>query len=203
MGHGVGRIRHLSRFSLVKAMVENSKLIESVENNEESGIIPPNAQSSTSNKKTTSFRGNFSHSVDEKGRVSLPAEFRKILNQNRESSIVLTNYISDGARCLEGFSVKAWELFETKLREKSRFSSKLQKLENFYLSRAAECPVDGSGRILIPSHLRSYAGLEKDVTFTSSIYGFRLWDTRVWNMIFASAEQALMDNPDIFSDVDI
>lgn len=150
-----------------------------------------------------SFLGNFNHTLDEKGRISLPSEFRRVLDQTSDESVVLTNYISDGSRCLEGFGLKAWQQFERKLRAKSRFSPKLQKLENFYLSRAAECPLDSSGRILIPAHLRTYAGVEKEATFTSSIHGFRIWDTRVWNVIFSSAEAALVDNPEIFSDVDI
>jgi MraZ protein len=149
------------------------------------------------------FRGNFSHTFDEKGRINLPAEFRRILNEYGEDRIVLTNYISDGARCLEGFGLKAWEDFERKLREKSRFSAKLQKLENFYLSRVSECPIDGSGRILIPAYLRAYAGIEREATFTSSIHGFRVWDKRVWEVIFSQAESALLKNPDLFSDVDL
>ena len=149
------------------------------------------------------FRGNFTHTIDEKGRISLPVDFRRALSQSGDLNVVLTNYISDGARCLEGFGLKAWGEFEKNLRAKSRFSPKLQKLENFYLSRASECPIDSSGRILIPTHLRAYGGLEKEVTFTSSIHGFRVWDTRVWDVIFSSAEQALMANPELFSDIDI
>lgn len=149
------------------------------------------------------FRGNFTHTLDAKGRINLPVEFRRVLNTAGETSVVLTNYISDGARCLEGFGIKNWTEFERKLREKSRFSAKLQKLENYYLSRAAECPVDGNGRILLPQHLRDYAGIEREVTFTSSIHGFRIWDKRVWDHIFAAAEEALMSNPDTFSDVDL
>ena len=149
------------------------------------------------------FHGNFTHSLDPKGRISLPSEFRRVLQEASQKSIVLTNYISDGSRCLEGFSLSAWGEFEEKLRQKSRFSSKLQKLENFYLSRASECPIDGNGRILIPAYLRTYAGIERDVTFTSSIHGFRVWDTRAWNTIFAEAESALLNNPDLFADVDI
>ena len=149
------------------------------------------------------FRGNFTHLVDDKGRVSLPSEFRKVLDNGREKAIVLTNYISEGSRCLEGFGLKAWESFESQLREKSRFSPKLQKLENFYLSRASECPIDSSGRIILPSYLKTYAGIEKEATFTASIHGFRVWDKRVWDMIFTSAEQALLENPEIFADVDI
>ena len=150
-----------------------------------------------------SFRGHFSHNLDLKGRVSLPAEFRKVVESTGTASIVLTNYISDGSRCLEGFTSTEWADFENKLREKSRFSAKLQKLENFYLSRASECPVDGSGRIIIPQYLRTYASIDREVTFTSSIHGFRVWDSRVWSHIFSEAESALLENPDLFSDVDL
>lgn len=149
------------------------------------------------------LRGNFTHSVDTKGRVSLPSEFRKVLSARNESSVVITNYISDGSRCLEGFGVRSWAEFEEKLRKKSRFSPKLQKLENFYISRAAECPIDSNGRILLPSYLRAYAGIEKEATFTSSIHGFRLWDRRVWDVIFEAAEQALLNDPELFADIDI
>ena len=177
-----------------------------------------NAQADATEPKTDEsgfgvFRGNFSHTLDDKGRVSLPVEFRKIIEDRRSRhrpehsgggpGIVLTNFISEGSRCLEGFTIAAWEAFERRLREKSRFSAKLQKLENFYLSRAAECPLDSTGRILVPTHLRTYAGLSKDVTFTSSTHGFRIWDTRVWNMIFSDAEKALLENPDLFADVDL
>ena len=150
-----------------------------------------------------SFYGNHNHALDDKGRISLPVEFRRVLSEQGSQSIILTNYVSDGSRCLEGFTKLAWLTFEDQLREKSRFNSKLQKLENFYLSRASECQLDSNGRILIPPHLRSYAGLEKEVTFTASIHGFRVWDKRVWEHVFSVAEQALFDNPDIFSDVDI
>ncbi len=149
------------------------------------------------------FYGNHDHTVDDKGRVSLPKEFRKVLEECKCDSLILTNYVSEGARCLEGFSLQRWREFEKSLRAKSRFNSKLQRLENFYLSRASECVLDGSGRILIPQHLRSYAGLEKDITFTASIHGFRVWDKRVWAHVFSSAEQALLENPDVFADVDI
>ena len=150
-----------------------------------------------------SFRGNFTHSLDEKGRVSLPSEFRRILSDNSETSVVVTNYISEGSRCLEGFGNREWAAFEAKLREKSRFSAKLQRLENFYLSRASECPVDAQGRILIPQYLRVYAGIERELSFTASIHGFRIWDKRVWDVTFAAAEAALLEDPDLFSDVDI
>ncbi len=151
----------------------------------------------------TSFRGNCVHALDDKGRVSLPSEFRRVLGDKEQRGVVLTNYVSEGSRCVEGFALDSWEDFEARLREKSRFSSKLQRLENFYLSRASECGIDSNGRILVPAYLRAYAGLDKEVVFTASIHGFRVWDKRVWDTIFAASEQALLENPDLFADVDI
>ena len=149
------------------------------------------------------FRGNFHHTLDEKGRISVPSEYRGVLAQSREQCVVLTNFICDGARCLEGFLLEEWEAFEQKLKSRSRFDPQLRQLENFYLSRAARCVVDGSGRINVPNYLRTYAGLEKDAVFTASLHGFRIWDTRVWELVFREAESALLENPALFKDVDL
>lgn len=149
------------------------------------------------------FRGNFDHLLDEKGRVSLPVNFRDVVASRNVSSVVLTNFICDGARCLEGFPEDQWRAFEARLAQRSRFEPKLRTLENYYLARAADCGIDSCGRILIPQHLRTYAGLEKEVVFTSTVHGFRIWDARVWGLVFREAEQALLENPSLFSDVDI
>ena len=149
-----------------------------------------------------SFRGSFEHNIDDKGRVSIPSSFRSAVSQEHIQSVILTNFVCDGARCLEGFALSDWEVFEEKLKKRNHFDSQLRKLENFYLARAVECPLDSNGRITIPSNLRTYANLQRELVFTSSFHGFRIWDKRVWELIFSEAESALMDNPDIFIDVD-
>lgn len=157
--------------------------------------------------RTGAFRGSFVHQLDAKGRVSLPAVFRQTLLREGAEGVsptcVLTNFITDGARCLEGYTLSGWQAFEAKLASRSRFDPQIRKLENFYLARAVECPVDSNGRINIPQHLRDYAGLERDVVFAGSLHGFRVWDKRVWDMIFNEAEAALLENPGLFADVDI
>ena len=149
------------------------------------------------------FRGSFEHFLDQKGRISIPASFRQALADRGEDTVVLTNFITDGARCLDGFSLNAWKKFESKLAGRGRFDPQVRKLENFYLARAALCPIDGSGRINIPQYLRSYAGLDREVVFTASLHGFRVWDKRVWNLLFREAESALLDDPSLFKEVDI
>jgi MraZ protein len=148
------------------------------------------------------FRGCFEHTLDGKGRVSLPAPFRQALTEDKNPSVILTNFICDGARCVDGFSQVSWSEFETNLQNRSRFDPQLRKLENYYLARAVECPVDSNGRINIPQHLRTYAGLEREVIFTASLRGFRVWDRRVWELIFSDAEAALLEDPALFMDVD-
>lgn len=148
------------------------------------------------------FRGVFQHAIDDKGRVSFPSDYRQVLLREKEQVVVLTNFIADGTRCLEGYSLESWREFERRLSRRSRFDPQLQKLENFYLSRAAFCPLDSSGRLSIPQYLRSYGGLERDVVFTSSTHGFRVWDRRVWELVFQEAEAELLANPALFIDVD-
>jgi MraZ protein len=148
------------------------------------------------------FRGSFEHALDDKGRVSLPSPFRQVLKGQAENTVVLTNFITDGARCLEGFSLGSWRQFEAKLAKRSRFDPQVRKLENFYLARAALCSLDASGRITIPANLRIYAGLSRDVVFTASLHGFRVWDKRVNDLVFREAEAALLENPGLFIDVD-
>ncbi|MCC6932866.1 MAG: division/cell wall cluster transcriptional repressor MraZ [Deltaproteobacteria bacterium] len=153
--------------------------------------------------ESSSFKGTYEHLLDDKGRVSLPSSFRQVLAQKNISSVVITNFITDGARCLDGFTISAWQDFETKLKEKSRFDPQLRKLENFYFARAVECSVDAAGRINIPHQLRTYAGLEKEIVFTASLHGFRIWEKRVWEFIFREAEAALLEDPSLYANVDI
>ncbi|MCB0324045.1 MAG: division/cell wall cluster transcriptional repressor MraZ [Bdellovibrionales bacterium] len=172
-----------------------------------SAHTPSEAQATEDTELSTTdaclFRGSFQHALDDKGRVSIPALFRKALEEQGVSTLVLTNFITDGARCLDGFTLPAWRAFEAKLSARSRFDPQVRKLENFYLARAALCPLDGSGRVNIPPYLRAYAGMERDVVFTASLHGFRVWDKRVWELVFREAETALLEDPSLFTDVDV
>ncbi|MCC6221329.1 MAG: division/cell wall cluster transcriptional repressor MraZ [Deltaproteobacteria bacterium] len=164
---------------------------------------PKNSSEDKAERARYSFCGSFTHSLDEKGRISIPSTFRQLLQERKQNVLVLTNFISAGARCIEAFAQDEWLRLEQKLAGRSRFDPKLQKLENFYLARAAACPMDASGRINIPQHLRSYAGLEREVVFTSTLNGFRIWESRVWSLVFQEAEAALLEDPALFMDVDI
>lgn len=181
-------------------MVDQEKDID-IQNQQ--GSEPLNESFDSSTVHSVGFYGNYEHSLDSKGRVALPSSFRSLLKPEDNGAVVLTNFITGGARCLDGFSLTSWKSFEAKIKQKSRFDPGLRQFETFYIARAAVCVCDSNGRINIPQYLREYAGVEKDLVFTASLHGFRVWRKEVWNLVFSQSEAELLDNPELFKGVDL
>lgn len=149
------------------------------------------------------FRGSFEHTVDAKGRLSIPSRFREILVSKGDDRIVITNFLFEGTRCLDVYPLEEWVRFEEEVRKKPKFDRRMVQFQNYYLGRAAECVVDKQGRILIPPPLRQYANLKRDVMVVSALDKFRVWDREAWNKVFAEAEERLMQDPDFLGELEL
>jgi MraZ protein len=149
------------------------------------------------------FRGCFEHSVDDKGRVSIPVSFRKVLLGLQDERIVVTKFLLHSFRCLDIYPHAEWEILERELLNKPRFDETFAKLEAFYLSNAQECSVDKQGRILLPPMLREYASLQKDVVFASALKKFRIWDKATWQRFNQESEKDLVENPNLFNGLNV
>ncbi len=147
------------------------------------------------------FRGSFEHTLDNKGRLSIPAKFREVLLGKGDDRIVITNFVVEQARCLDVYPFDEWVRFEDEVRKKPRFDRRIIAFQNYYLGGASECAVDKQGRILIPPLLREYAGLKRDVVLVSVLDKFRVWDKETWKKVFAEAEEKLMQDPDFLGDL--
>ena len=147
------------------------------------------------------FRGAFEHTVDNKGRLSIPAKFREVLLGKGDDRIVITNFVVEQARCLDVYPFDEWVRFEDEVRKKPRFDRRIIAFQNYYLGGASECAVDKQGRILIPPLLREYAGLKRDVALVSVLDKFRVWDKETWKKVFAEAEEKLMQDPHFLGDL--
>jgi len=145
------------------------------------------------------FRGCFEHTIDEKGRVSIPATFRKVLLGQPDERLIVTKFILNSFRCLDVYPQAEWEYLEQELIKKPRFDENFFKLETFYLANAQECLVDKQGRILLPTLLREYAGLQKDVMFAAALKKFRIWDKETWQQFNTESEKDLSQHPNLFS----
>ncbi len=148
------------------------------------------------------FSGRFDHSIDDKGRVSIPARFREVLERERHERLYITNFISEQGRCLELFPPGEWERMIGKIREKSSFDRAMQLFQTFYIGGAHEVQADKQGRILIPPKLREFARLEHEVTFSAMIDRFQLWDKATLERVLSEAEQTLTD-PKFFQNLNL
>ena len=148
------------------------------------------------------FSGRFDHSIDEKGRVSIPVRFREVLQRESHDRLYITNFKEYGQPCLEAYLPNEWENVISKFVNKRMLDPNLQLFETFYVGGAHEVPVDKQGRILIPPKLREFAKLDRDVTFAAMIDHFQLWDRGAHEKLSAVAEE-MISNPDFLEKLNL
>ncbi len=140
------------------------------------------------------FSGRFDHAIDEKGRVSIPARIREVLERDNQESLFITNWTAQGERCLVLYPPAHWTKMVGKISQRVSLDPAAQLFQMFFIGGAHELQVDRQGRILIPSILREYAHLDRDVTFNALTDHFQLWDKPTLVRILAAAEQQMMSS---------
>ena len=135
------------------------------------------------------FRGRSKHTLDDKGRLAIPARFKAILKNRSDHCLVLTNHYN----CLWAFARDDWRAIEEKAAELSLFDRNVGAYRRYFISGAQECPLK-QGRITIPQDLREIAGLKKDVVVVGELKLFEIWDKEKWEEEF---ERAKADFPEI------
>ena len=130
------------------------------------------------------YLGTYEHSLDAKGRVILPSKFRDQL----ESGAYLAKSL-DG--CLALYDAEEFAKVAQDMQEKARRGAVERNAVRSFAAGATEATPDRQGRITIPSHLRSFAGLEREVVVTGAISRIEIWDAARWRQIDSEAERAL------------
>jgi MraZ protein len=132
------------------------------------------------------FRGQFVHTIDAKGRVSIPARFREALASDGRPEFILTPAPFDP--CLHLHPLRAWEDFEQRIAELPSLDRNVVRLRRLYVSAALECEVDRAGRVLVPPHLREKAGLRKDVLWAGMGRTIEIWSKEKWDEALAMTD---------------
>jgi MraZ protein len=133
------------------------------------------------------FRGRFEHSIDTKGRVSIPSKFREILSTNFDERLIITNFDD----CLWAYPYAEWQKIEERVAALPQFKPEVKALQRVFVSAANECPIDRQGRILIPQTLRDYAGINRDLVFVGMTRRIEIWSTERWLKTFESSQADL------------
>ena len=123
------------------------------------------------------FRGRYEHAIDAKGRTSLPARFREVLQAAGDGRLVITTGLD---ACLVAYPMAEWNAFEERLSRLPQFDPQVAQLRRIYVSGAVDVEIDRLGRLLIPSTLRDHAHLERDAVWAGMGKYVELWSKERW-----------------------
>jgi len=142
------------------------------------------------------FRGSFNLTMDDKGRLSIPAEFREILVKMGEETLV----VSFHAHCLETYPLSLWRIKETEALRLPPDEPDVQQYLRL-IGLAVKRTPDKQGRILIPPAMRRHMGLDTDgngdqdreVVLNGLLTTFEIWSRERWETQFAQFTQTPED----------
>lgn len=140
--------------------------------------------------------GEYQHTIDDKGRLIMPAKFRDDLGEK----FVVTKGL-DG--CLFVYEMDEWQVLETKLRNLPFTKADARAFARFFFSGATECELDKQGRILLPTNLRDHAQLQKDVFIIGVSSRLEIWSKEVWEDYSSKTEASYEELAEKMVDFDI
>ncbi len=148
------------------------------------------------------FIGNIEAKVDAKGRVFLPASFRKALNQEESAELVLRKDVFQP--CLVIYPRAAWDEQTNQVRNRlSRWNKEEQMIYRQFVSDVEELELDANGRFLLPKRYLKLAGILQAVKFIGMGDSIEIWSNDEPQKPFIEPEQfgkaleQLMSNPTV------
>ncbi len=124
------------------------------------------------------FYGEYRHTVDGKGRVSIPAKFRTLLQGGENDTFYLTRGMD---RCILICTRDKWVEFEKLFRNRPLTDPVAVALKRIFYSGANPTSFDEQGRIRLPQNLIDFAGIKKDVVIVGVSDGIEIWDAAHWD----------------------
>lgn len=132
------------------------------------------------------FMGEFQHSIDDKGRLTVPAKFRELLG----ASFVVTRGLD---QCLFVYPMGEWAVMEKKLKALPLMKADARAFTRFFFSGATECELDKQGRVNLPGNLCEYAKLTKECVVLGVSTRVEIWSKHTWEQYFNQSEEAFND----------
>lgn len=129
------------------------------------------------------FIGQYTHNLDEKGRLAVPKKFREVLS----GGAVVTRGLDN---CLFLYTNKEWEKLAEKLANLPFSQANTRAFARLMLAGAMEVSIDKQGRVVIPEYLRTYGNLSKEVIVAGLYNRLELWDKKTWETYTTKNEAA-------------
>jgi MraZ protein len=132
------------------------------------------------------FLGDYQHTLDAKGRVSLPAKFRAEMT----GSVVVAKGLDE---CLYIYPADEYAKFTASLVAGNDFDPRKREVRRFFMTGASETELDSAGRVSLPAGLRAYAHLTKDVAVTGNGNRIEIWDAGAWSSYNGASTDKIED----------
>lgn len=129
------------------------------------------------------FIGEYKHTVDTKGRLSIPSKFRRKLKEG----LVITRGLDS---CLFLYPKKEWEKLATKLSQLPISQSNNRAFTRLMLAGAWDVKLDKQGRVVVPDYLRKYAGFTKKTVIAGLFNRLEIWDEQKWDKYKEGTEKS-------------
>ncbi len=142
------------------------------------------------------FIGEYKHNLDAKGRLAIPAKFRVLL----EGGAVVTKGLDS---CLFLYPKKEWEQLARKLAALPISKANTRAFSRLMLAGAAEVDFDSQGRIILPEHLRKFAGLNKTTVVAGLFDRLEIWDEAIWEAYKEGTEAKSGDIAEALGELDV
>ncbi len=133
------------------------------------------------------FTGEHECKLDAKGRMLLPARLKARLPEGEHTLVVLRGF----EPCLVIYPQSAWQKIYDQVAGLNEFTAENRLLQRSFLRGAAECELDGQGRLLIPKSMATYAGLVADVLAVGVANRIELWEPVQYNQYLTTDAAAL------------
>ncbi|OLN22871.1 cell division/cell wall cluster transcriptional repressor MraZ [Domibacillus antri] len=142
------------------------------------------------------FMGEYRHTIDEKGRVIIPAKFRG----DAGKTFIVTRGLDE---CLFLYPLHEWKALEEKLLTLPLTKKDARAFTRFFFSGANDCMLDRQGRINLPDPLMKYASLEKDCVIVGVSNRMEIWSASKWDTYLELSEQSFSDIAENLPDFDL
>ncbi|MBE3593628.1 MAG: division/cell wall cluster transcriptional repressor MraZ [Candidatus Carbobacillus altaicus] len=142
------------------------------------------------------FLGEYEHTLDEKGRLTIPAKFRTplgdrfVMTRGLEQSLVL-------------YPLDEWEQLAEKLKALPFTRADARAFTRFFFSGAQEMELDRQGRVLIPPNLRTFAGIERSCVVIGVMNRVEVWETERWKAYMKEKDDTLVEIAEKLFDLDL
>jgi len=120
------------------------------------------------------FRGDYECTMDDKGRIKMPAALRKQFAASEETRFVLVKDLED---CLVIYPMRSWNAMEERLKKLNPFNLSHQRFINLVTTGWTEVEIDSADRFLISTSLRKYLGNGKDILLKGKFDRIQVWDS--------------------------